>query len=338
MAGLASGMKAVNLSMAKPSRPRLSSVLFDQSVRRFGTLAAIPSNVHAIEASLLFATGLNTFVALVGPCGWGKSHLLEAVAHRISDETSVPISIAGASEWIANPGRFDPTAALLLDDVQDAVASTKNRFQFRMALERRVRAGRRTLLAYASPKVTRQVRGNLPYPHDWIVATMGEPEPSERLLIINRMCDVEGLAISTALARLLASRMNGNGRTLLGALNRLRMTSAEWLDVRMTLKACGLLDPFFADNSSWDLKDHILKSVSALGAGFQSIDRQNLALHTMLHEACLAEDDVARCFNIEPREAYQRAAAFRDLCEGSETASLSVRQTVEIVVDGLLRD
>ena len=67
---------------ASASDNKLSNVLFERRVATFNSLAALPSNVEAIEAALMFSAGLNPFVAIVGPSGWGKSHLLGATSSR----------------------------------------------------------------------------------------------------------------------------------------------------------------------------------------------------------------------------------------------------------------
>ena len=62
--------------------PRLSEVLFETSRATFAAYAPLPSNVEAIDAALRFSAGHEILVALVGPSGWGKSHLLGAAALR----------------------------------------------------------------------------------------------------------------------------------------------------------------------------------------------------------------------------------------------------------------
>ncbi len=132
--------------------------------------------------------------------------------------------------------------------------------------------------------------------------------------------------------------MHGNGRTLAGALKRLRLSGTNWLDTSATLRAFGLLDPFFADNSSWDLKHKILRIAETSKALFPKVAVPDLVLYTMLHEAGLSENDVARAVGIEPATAYLRASQFKSHLKDSETARAYVRQFVDLVVDSLSRD
>ncbi len=317
--------------------PRLSDVLFERANRSFASLAPLPSNVEAVEAALLFSAGLRPLVALVGPSGWGKSHLLDAVAYRLSQE-GIRAEPMGATDFLIGGARCDPGMPLLLDDAQEVLGKPRHRLMLRLALERRVRAGRRTIMAFTLSGPTRPVKAFLPASRDWAVVTMDAPRPQERAPLLNQMAAAEGLSLSPALARVLATSMQGNGRTLCGALKRLRLAGTDWLDARSTLRACGVLDPFFADNSGWDLKMKIRKAAEAHRARFSRVSATDLALYTMLREAGLGEADVARFMSLEPAEAYLRASRFEKEAHADATVAAYVRQFVDIVVETLAAD
>lgn len=318
--------------------PKLSEVLFEPSTRRFGTLAALPSNVRAIEAALLFANGLNTFVGLFGPSGWGKTHLLESAAHHIAQEYGPRPPILTADEWIANPNRHDPALPLLLDDVQDTFARARSRNVLRIALERRVRSGRPTLLGFTAAKLTRSTRHFLPFEREWEIAVLDAPAPSERMLVVQQMARCESLQLSTELTKLLAYHLKGNGRTLLGALKRLKLYGPMWQSKRATLRGCGLLDPFLCDNGEWDLKDRIERCVREADPSEWNGTSEDLAIYMMLREASLGEADVARYFGIEPAMAYLLATRFERRFAVCERTRRALERCVERVVDGLPRD
>jgi len=208
----------------------------------------------------------------------------------------------------------------------------------RLNLERRVKCGKPTLLAFTSPKPNRALRSFLPIARDWTIASMGAAEPVERLLLLHQMSGAEGLALSPRLSKVIADHMLGNGRTLAGALKRLRLSGSNWLDSSATLRAFGLLDPFFADNGTWDLKHKVLRVAEHSKSQFIKVNVSDLALYTMLHEAGLSEIDVARAIGIEPSEAYLRASRFKAQLSDSELIRGYVRQFIEIVVDELARD
>lgn len=331
-------MSVLNKSETVMQVPKLSQVLFDRKGTSFGSLAALPSNVEAIEAALMFSAGLAPFVALVGPSGWGKSHLLNAVAHRLALDLYVLPEPMSVGDYLANPSRGEAHGPLILDDVQEALGRSRHKMELRLNLERRVKCGKPTLLAFTSPKPSRALRAYLPFARDWSIETMGAAEPAERVLLLHQMSAAEGLALSPRLSKVIADHMHGNGRTLAGALKRLRLTGTNWLDTSATLRAFGLLDPFFADNGSWDLKHKIQKIADQNRTLLGKVSSTDLALYTMLHEAGLSENEVARVAGIEPADAYFRAARFKAQVSESEAIRCCVRQFVDLVVDSLARE
>ena len=85
--------------------PRLSDVLFPNVARNFSTIAGVPSNIQAVETGLMFANANTNFVALVGPSGWGKTHLMEAIARAPSSSEQGHISEFHREQaHAANPG------------------------------------------------------------------------------------------------------------------------------------------------------------------------------------------------------------------------------------------
>lgn len=319
-------------------RASLSEAFSEGSARTFGSLAVLPSNVGAVETGLHFGIGLNSFAAIVGPSGWGKTHILECVSEKLSAQHKPTPMVMSATEWLEGPAHVDPTLPLLLDDVQEIAGRPRSRIQLRLALERRVRSGRPTLLAFTAPKRTRHLNSILPSAKDWMVGTISEPAPSERMLIIAQLAEAQGLSLSASLTRVIAHKMRGNGRTLLGALRRLRLHGSLWNDVSGTLKACGLLEPFFADSGSWDLRGHIISVSKSFNSAQYGVPIADLVAYTMLREAALCEVDVARTLKIEPGEAYARSARFEKHHRASEQALLAVSKFAESVVEGLVTD
>ncbi len=315
--------------------PRLSEVLFTKGHRTFGSMAALPSNVDAIESSLLFATGMTTFAAIVGPSGWGKTHLIQAACNRIGQDHGVIPEPLATLDYLANPPRFDSHAPLILDDAQESLSRPRMRMILRLNLERRVRGGRPTMLAFTATKVTRQIRALLPSAHDWSISALASAQPAERIPLIHHMASAEGLTLSPCLVNMIAFQMHGNGRTLSGALKRLKLSGSEWVDSVSILRACGLLDPFFSDNSSWDLRLRILKSTEFHRGKLGTLNPPDLALYTMLSICGLSEASAARALGIEPAEAYGRCARFHDRMVAHPDERKVVQQFAELVVEKL---
>jgi chromosomal replication initiation ATPase DnaA len=329
---------SLNLRHATPgwalSQP-LTEVLLNPRPRGFDTLAVVPSNVRAIECGLLFTNGLVSFAAVVGPSGWGKSHLLEAVANRLAQERGArSYELWSAAEWIAASRNRASSLALILDNVQDVLARPRFRQQLRIALERRVRAGWPTLLSFTESRLTRQIRSALPCQREWSTILISPPSHDEREVLVHHMANTEGVNLALELRRILAYRLEGNGRTLLGALKRLRLNGSTWITPEEILRACGLLNPFFAANSAWDLRDHIFECAAAQREG-HSNDSSDLAVYAMLKVAQLCESDVARYLEIEPARAYSIAQCMDRQVRQDPEARRRVQGFVENVVSAL---
>ena len=304
-------------------RPRISQVLFEVPDRSFASIASFASNIHALDTAQLFANGLHLSVALVGPSGWGKSHILHAVAEHVGEETGQLPCVHSAIDWITH-GRADQSGHLLLDNVQDALESARSRQLLRMSLERRVRSGKRTMLAFTAHRPTRQLRAYLPNSKDWVVAHLPAPDVAERFLVVDQMSRAEKLKLGRPLVKVFADRIKGNGRTLSGALKRLKRHGKVWSDDRQTRHACGLLDPFFVDSSDWDLAEHVLRTAEMSEFRKSKANSRDLAIYTLLKVAELPEAKVARTFGVQPAEAFYTANRFADLMASNpEIQSLS---------------
>lgn len=318
-------------------RPRLSDVLFGSRVRGFDSLAVTASNVRAVESAIRFASGVNPLVAIIGPSGWGKSHILEATALRWRTDLGHPTCpVISGLDWLADTRIRSFAGPLLLDNVQDLVAKTRSRLQLQLALERRVKAGKPTLLSFTETKLTRAIRNTLPSHRDWVIAVIKAPSPSERLQINSFMAQFEGLRMTDELNRILAYRLEGNGRTVHGALKRLKLTQSHWIDARATLKACGILNPYMTASSGWDLREHIFETAQALESELRKVTTPfDLALFVMLRVALLAECEVAKFFRVEPAKAFNYATRFESKVASSPTLERVVDQFVQRVISTL---
>ncbi|HWD38239.1 MAG TPA: hypothetical protein VG944_05270 [Fimbriimonas sp.] len=234
-----------------------------------------------------------------------------------------------------NQPRLASPGPLLLDDCQEVLANSKQRVMLRLALEHQMRAGRATCLSFTSPKITRPIRNFLPHPREWTICLIGNPEPAERKPLISQMAAADGLSLSSTLIRIIAQEMHGNGRTLSGALKRLRLAGTTWQDGHGTVRACGLLDPFFADNSSWDLKHRILRTTENLRSMLKDLSPADLSIYVMLRVASLSESEVARATDTEPAEVYLRACKFEREILKDQSKSSTIRQYLEAVANSL---
>jgi chromosomal replication initiation ATPase DnaA len=331
-------MEIVKQVEAASQSPRLSQILFEKRPASFASLATFAGNVDAVEASLLFATGFAKFVALYGSSGWGKTHLLCAVEGRLRLDGIGCIPPVAAEKFLEEPARYNDPNPLLLDDCQEVFGKTKPKAMFRIALESRLRGEHPTMLCFTASRLSRPMRLALPQTREWSLCQVGAPEPPERVHLINQMAEEDGLALAPSLVRVIAKDIQGNGRTLAGALKRLRLSSANWTDSESVLRACGLLEPFFADNSSWDLKHRILRAAEAFKGSLHGIVWQDLSVYIMLRVAQLAEADVARAMDLEPAAAYLAASRFERHIKQNPRSAAAVRQFIETLVNQFVVD
>ena len=269
----------------------------------FATLAALPSNVRAIESAMQFSTGANDFVAIFGPSGWGKSHLLRAAAERIETLNGKHSALLlNAEEWIRHPITRDTNCPLLLDNVQDALDSGRRRQVLMLAIERRLRSGRPTMLAITSNAPLSTATRILPASKSWSKVGISPASNSEREMLVDHICDIEGIQIHQAIKRHISHTVRGNAGTILAALRTLSISRRLWTDEGSVLRAFAVLEPYFADIPSWDLRETISSSNPN-----RNVERE---IYIMLHIAQLSEADVADYYEIAPGLAYIIASDF----------------------------
>ena len=312
---------------------RLSDVLFQSSVSGFQALAPLPSNVEAIEAAMAFAACHRPHVAIFGPSGWGKSHLLHAANDRLTAHGLRPRLVA-AAEWVGDASRHSSDEPLILDNLQDCLRQPRLKQDLRLELERRVRSGCPTLVAVTAQRVDRECRSLLPRLREWLVEMIQPPTVEERELIVRQMAFAENLVLSDALVSVLAARLGGDGRTLSGSLKRLRLAGEHWSTGAATLRALGLLNPFFADQSSWDLREHIHRTVSREWVN-SGVAPQPISTYLMMRYAQLPEDQIALFYRLRPSDVYASVVALEDRREADPRLTAQVSRLAIRVVESL---
>lgn len=323
-----------NLGAETPQRQRTPSA-GPRYKKSFENFVVVPSNLQATETASRFAKGLVGFAVLVGPSGWGKTHILEASATQL--DQSEPQTVMPAVDFAQLGQKQNPQSPLILDNVQDALLRTRTRIQLRLALERRVKMGRPTMLAITAPSLSRQLAGYLPAQHEWLISKIVPPAAAEREVVVRQLAADAKAELSDELVWVLAHKMRGNGRTLTGAVNRLKLADDDWTGASKTLKGCGLLKPFFADNSGWDLRVHIFEVAERNHPHLDLAFKRQLLIYTMLREAMVHEMDVAQFFEMEPARAYGSAIQFWEKLQHCEDSQILLRNFIVQAVDALKR-
>lgn len=274
----------------------------------FASFAVVRTNVQAVETAMLFANGIATNAVIAGPSGWGKSHLIEAGTELLTTQCREVARVMPAAEWMAG-GCKPMSEALVLDHVQDALRGPKAKLMLRMALERRMRSRRRTLLVATVQDDARSLRALLPQSREWCIGLLSEPTIHDRATVLEHVARTLGLRISKRLIGILATVLKGTGRSLVGVSKRLLLESADWTQGEGELRALGLLGPYLTDNPNWDLRDLIhevcyaTESVASPGK-----NTRDFAIHVMLRVAQIPESQVAGYFHASPASVYARAS------------------------------
>lgn len=289
----------------------------------YSSFAAIPSNLRAVENSLLFAVGESPYCVMFGPSGWGKSSLIEAMSRLCAAMSGKSPICMPSADILRRHRTLDPARPLVLEDVQESFCKQKDKFVLQHLLERRIRAKRPTFLVLTSEPSTGELRRALPYFQRWAISRIGTPTTPERRIIAHLMAEREGLRLADPLLSLLSSKLNGNGLSLSGALKRLRLAGEAWITDEEILRACGVLNPFFEDNGSFDLRHTICDCAS---------DSVELAAHLMLKVSHLPEDAVARQLEMSPSEVFRMANRVTRRLGQSDELRAQARELQRLVV------
>jgi hypothetical protein len=286
----------------------------------------LPSNIRAIETAYQFTDGTVRFAAVFGPSGWGKSTLLAHTAQKFEARPECRLIHSSALDWLAAGGSAGEADVLILDDVQDACKTLRHRQRFRQAIERRVRLRRPTLLGFSQHRPDRVSRELLSPRRFWSTVSINEPSVDDRVRIILQLAGEEGLCIHPSIAQVAAIRLCGNGRSIRGALKRLRFAKADWSREEDLIPACGVLLPHLGGPDGWDLRDVLFEAVGDT-LSQQGLDcpklRDRVFCWMAMNEMGLPEDEIAAFMKSAPSRVYRQAASAKRSMESSNQAEIA---------------
>jgi len=231
----------------KPARPSSNgSAKVDPSRYRLEDFEVGEANrlAHAAAVSLAGRTcpRSSSPLFLHGPCGVGKTHLLQAVAGAVR-ELSIGAVVYTSAEAFTNEyimavqanrlpafrGRYRGVALLCIDDVQFLKNKTGTQRELLHTFDAIDLSGARVMLAsdehprrvqsLSEALVSRFMAG--------MVVRIDPPEPALRARIVARLAAKRGLVIDAAGAALISSQCGGNGgsvhsvRDIEGVLSRI---------------------------------------------------------------------------------------------------------------------
>jgi vacuolar-type H+-ATPase catalytic subunit A/Vma1 len=314
---------------------RLSALVLPTEKIGFKVIAPLHTNVRAIEATLLFASGHQSFVAITGPSGCGKTLLLQAAHQHIESNHIAEVECMSAEQFLKLESRVGLEKVLILDDCQDVFGKPKQCLRLRLALDRRVRGNRPTLVAFSGSGRDRRINNLLPGPRKWCFESISEPTLAGRISLVSHLASKERLNLSSTFIKIIATRLLGNGRVIAGALHRLKLEKNDWNDSLQVLHGCGLLDPYFADNSNWDIKHRIVKVMNECCPTSLRLDSKELACYLMINVAGLCESSVANYLETDPCRCYQNANSVAKQVKSDASMAGLVHHCTEVILSRL---
>lgn len=317
--------------------PEIGAAPPDPGEKSFRSIVVVPSNSDAVDAALLLSSGLETFVAIHGPSGYGKTHLLAAVHQRLRrlHGPSVP-PVIDAAEALPGNGLEHTPEPVLIDNAEQCLGRSRIRQRVRLLLERRVRAGKPTLVVFGGENVDRAVRRFLPLHRSWRVEGIGALTPFERERMLQQLASELGLRLGERVLRLLSASVSGGPGTIRGVLTRLLSAQVEWEGPSAVLRACGLLAPMLAVNGAWDVRDHVMHaSASAAPLLPEDVRPWEIAAYVMLRVALVPEEQAAGALCTEQGLAYAAAERVAKRLVSCPATLEAVERTVATAVASL---
>ena len=294
---------------------RLSDAFRAHGQFPIGDLAPLACNIRALEAASDFARGVHNQVVIIGPSGWGKSHLLRSAAHAIRLYQDRPVVVADAATWALAQRRVKDAAPLILDDVQDVIRHARARHCLRDCLARRSEFGRPTLLGFNALRMCRDLHELLPVSAPWVCATIKEPDVQDREIVVRQIARKEGVVLSRAARRTIARMVAGNARSIEGAMRRLRLVTDDWSEPASVLPLCGLVMPYVVDGTEWDPREIVASVATGVLEGTVAGRKvvKEITAFILCRDMGLSESDVAAYVELPPGEVYRWVAIVEEL-------------------------
>jgi hypothetical protein len=294
----------------------LAEELADQSI------TALPSNHQVMAVGFDFACGLRPYVGVGGPCGWGKSGMLDHIAcatRQISDPHCQRIA---AVEWINSQTPPDRDRFLIIDDVQDTLRQPRYRHQLKVRLESRLARRRPTLFGTTGGFQDLIRHGIIRPGSDWQLSEVQEPTAEERQHVARFIAIEQSMELHPSIESLIATHLNGNGRSIRGALLRLKLIKDDWKLESDILGACGVLMPYLIGEDGWDPRDVVAEAVTFLLLSCETppLGKRAIIAYSLNRLIRLPEVEVARFLRISTGQVYRHCRNVKERLAQPETA------------------
>lgn len=284
---------------------------------RFEGFAVLPSNASVVEATLQILEGSRSDLLITGPSGWGKSRFLDVIAQLATDQIGTEVRPQLGINFLSQSGHSTRDPWLVIDQTEAVLTQPRFRQELRATLELRTRLRKPTVLACTTESENESLLKAVLPKRGWRPHRIHEPQSEERQVILRLMAEREGLRLSDRLITLLSRKLQGNGNSFLGALQRLNLVQPIWQEAADELKAFGALRLYMADAYGWDLRDHVDAVVHefyhAQPYPKNSSLADSLSLYFMQRSFGISEREVAAYYGLSLGQAYAEFNRVDDL-------------------------
>lgn len=222
-----------------PRRASLSGILAESPLNpgyTFDRFVVGSSNRLAHAAALAVAESPGTSynpVFFHGQPGVGKTHLLQAICHRVLRETTLRARYLTAEDFAdrlslsaqrsnlaASPSELDGIDLLAIDELQFLPTREKTLLELLRAFNALLDQGRQLVLASRlHPRESKGVeRRLLPRLHSGLVSRLEPPDYETRVRILRSLAEERRAVVPIDVVRLIAETARGDARELEGAL------------------------------------------------------------------------------------------------------------------------
>ena len=228
--------RAVEREAPKPA-PRVNNLIPKYTFENFVVGA---SNQFAHAASLAVANQPGEHynpLFIYGGVGLGKTHLINAIGHRIAERRPAHKILYLSSEAFMNEliaslrrdkmdefkTRFRNIDALILDDVQFIAGKERTQEEFFHTFNSLYDSHKQIIITSDKfPKEIPELEDRLRNRFEWgLIADIQPPDMETRVAILQKKAEVEGVMLPHDVAIFLASHIDSNVRELEGSLTRL---------------------------------------------------------------------------------------------------------------------